>query len=347
MTTFRRSRTWTPGTSSPLSFRVGLLFGSIALLSQAACSSDPADGVDGSGGADTGGSAAIGGSESAGGSSTGGASSSGRAASGGAMSTGGASDTGGAASGGQAAGGAESSGGSENTGGDGSGGDDGSGGGDGSGGAETGEFQPCPATGPCKILPFGDSITDGVGVSGGGGYRIELFSMALADGHDITFTGSLTNGPGMVDGVSFPQNHEGHSGWTVSQIHAQVPSPALSDMPHIILLHIGTNDMWNGAAGAPDRLGDLLDDLITEAPDTLIAVSNIIPWPDQAGAVSTYNTGIEPVIQARIDSGAHVIFVDQFSAYPSGQLPDGIHPNAAGYAVMAEVWYDAISSYLP
>jgi hypothetical protein len=54
-------------------------------------------------------------------------------------------------------------------------------------------FDPCPATGPCKILPLGDSITDGLTVMGG--YRIELFRLALNADKEITYVGGSANGP--------------------------------------------------------------------------------------------------------------------------------------------------------
>jgi lysophospholipase L1-like esterase len=44
--------------------------------------------------------------------------------------------------------------------------------------------------------------------------------------------------------------------------------------------------------------------------------------------------------------GRHVILVDQFTGFPNSELDDGVHPNPAGYARMAGVWYRAISSYL-
>src|SRR5690606_15758517 len=73
------------------------------------------------------------------------------------------------------------------------------------GGSSSGDFQPCPETGPCKILPLGDSITFGLGFDGG--YRVHLFQLALEDDHEITFTGTQQpNGPDTVDGVSFPKN---------------------------------------------------------------------------------------------------------------------------------------------
>ena len=33
--------------------------------------------------------------------------------------------------------------------------------------------------------------------------------------------------------------------------------------------------------------------------------------------------------------------------FPTSELGDGVHPNQAGYARMAGVWYEAIEPYLP
>ncbi|WP_437990636.1 SGNH/GDSL hydrolase family protein [Sorangium sp. So ce145] len=215
----------------------------------------------------------------------------------------------------------------------------------GSGGSPDAGFQPCPATGACKILPLGDSITFGLGFDGG--YRVELFHLATQDGHEVTFTGTQqANGPAMVDGKPFPRNHEGISGETIQQIANRIPTPGLRDMPHIVLLHAGTNDMYREPNGADTRLGALIDELIAEAPDALIVVSNIIPFPMGAGAVNTYNAKIPALVEARASKGAHVLFVDQFKDFPTSELGDGVHPNKAGYARMAGRWYDAISDYL-
>jgi GDSL-like Lipase/Acylhydrolase family len=208
-----------------------------------------------------------------------------------------------------------------------------------------GAFAPCPASGVCKILPLGDSITDGLTVAGG--YRIHLFELATEAGKNITFVGGSTNGPMMVAGKQFPRAHEGHSGWTISQIDGIVPTPALSVSPHIVLLHIGTNDMFQGAANADQRLGALIDQIIQTLPDALLVVSNIIPFPSAAGSVTTYNAAVPGVVDARAKAGKHVVFVDQFKGFPTSELADGVHPNAAGYARMAESWYASISMYLP
>ena len=49
----------------------------------------------------------------------------------------------------------------------------------------------------------------------------------------------------------------------------------------------------------------------------------------------------------RGDAGKHILFVDQFMGFPGMELQDGVHPNSAGYARMARVWFAAITPYLP
>jgi lysophospholipase L1-like esterase len=194
---------------------------------------------------------------------------------------------------------------------------------------------------------LGDSITFGTPTNSGG-YRVELFSKAVADGKRMTFVGSQTNGPAMVAGRPFPKNNEGYPGWTISQIDGIANDmKALKDAPHIVLLHIGTNDMYQGADGAPMRLGKLIDDIVTVLPNSLLVVSSIIPFPSAVAAVDTYNDAVPGVVQARASAGKHVIYVDQFKDFPTSELTDGVHPDDTnGYPRMGRVWYASIAPYL-
>jgi lysophospholipase L1-like esterase len=190
-----------------------------------------------------------------------------------------------------------------------------------------------------------------LGVTGGGGYRIELFRLAMKDGMDITYVGGSRNGPATVDGLAFPQSHEGHSGWTIQQIDNLVQNNnALGVNPNIILLHIGTNDMYSTVAPVADadkRLGTLIDHITTKQPNALLVVSNIIPLAVLATAeVPKYNAKIPAILNSRIQAGKNIIFVDQFQGFPTSELADQVHPNAAGYARMAKKWYAAIKPYL-
>ncbi len=181
----------------------------------------------------------------------------------------------------------------------------------GSGGASG--FQPCPTNGDaCKILPLGDSITWGIQYDGA--YRVELFARAVAANQNITFTGSLSNGPDMVSNVPFPKNNEGHSGWTIDQDAGLVPSPAFDTIPNIVLLMIGTNDVYaaSGQSEMPTRLGALLDKIIAAAPDALLVVGTITPLANSSwdSTVDTYNAAIPDVVQQRVMAGKHVMLVD-------------------------------------
>lgn len=308
-----------------------------AIVAEPACS--PATGSAGSGGSP------------AGGSSSGGAGvTGGSVGSGGAPGSGGLSPSGGSTSGGASSGGASSGGGSSGgaaSGGSGTGGGA-SGGAPGSGGG--GGFQPCPATGPCRILPLGDSITDGL-IGGGsgtnGGYRVPLFSISLTEGKDITFVGTRMNGPDTVDGQPFPKGHEGESG---IKIEALSNKTFLFDGdPNIVLLHIGTNDLFqNEASGAPDRLESFIDEILAAMPDGLLVVAKLIPLPARESDLTTYNAAVAALVEEKAQAGAHILLADQFTGFPEDtELPDGIHPNAAGYERMAGVWYDVIEPYLP
>lgn len=258
---------------------------------------------------------------------------------------------GGGSGGGAGTGGNGATGGVSGTGGRGgsAGGNAGTGGRAGAGGGAGGTaFAPCPAAADCRILPFGDSITDGYNIPGG--YRIDLFRRAHSAGKHITFVGSKSNGPGTVDGVDFPSNHEGYIGWRIDQIAAINPSPAAAFQPHIVLLMIGTNDMLQNynATSAPARLEALLNDITAKAPGALIVVAKLTPLSDAAreARVGTFNNALPALVAKLSAAGKHIMLVDQHTGFPLGELADGIHPGTAGYARMAGVWYAALAPLL-
>ena len=227
-------------------------------------------------------------------------------------------------------------------------------GGTGGGGA----YQPCPTNGDaCLILPFGDSITNGVGSSDQGGYRAPLFELAVEAGRKITFIGSQSSGPNQVAGEQFPKNHEGHSGWTIDSgyvsfgegISTLIPEPAFDTIPHIVLLMIGTNDVSadHGTDTIADRLEVLLDSIAATAPDALIVVAIPTPIGWNPAALDTYSARIPQIVEERVAQGEHMLVADMSGLPASGLGSDDLHPNDQGYDYMASVWYAAIESVLP
>jgi hypothetical protein len=221
-----------------------------------------------------------------------------------------------------------------------------------SGGGASG-YNPCPTNGdPCRILPVGDSITFGINQEGS--YRIELFHKALQAMQKITYTGTLQNGPQTVDNMPFPRRYEATSGITINGISTQITNNKTLNMPSdIIIVHIGTNDMYMNTStanptDAPANLGKLLDKLIAGMPNALIVVAKIIPLQSGASAVTTYNNAIPGVVQTRVAAGAHIIVVDLNTGFPAGDISsDSVHPNSMGYAWMGDKLYDAIGALFP
>lgn len=229
------------------------------------------------------------------------------------------------------------------------------------------QYMPCPATTgtACAILPLGDSITEGWLPTGGvGGYRVELFSKAVLAGKSVTFVGSQTSSsaPSTVQNQTFPKKHEGHDGYTIdtgggnSGISGSITDQAISNYhPNIVLLMIGTNDV-NGnidVANAPTRLGKLIDEITTDSPTALVVVASIIPinGTNNKNAM-TYNAAIPGLVGTRAAAGKHVIFVDNYAAfikdanYTTTEMSNYLHPNTAGYAVLGDSFFGAISAYL-
>lgn len=291
---------------------------------------------------------------------------------GGRIGTGGVSGTGGVdGRGGSGAGGGRGTGGG--TGGAGTGGAGGRGGGTagvgGSGGAagsggDMADFMPCPASGDCKVMPVGDSITWQGYCSGA--YRVDLFRLALTDAKHMTFVGRQMNGPDSVTvggtTTPFPKSHEGYSGYTIDSgggrtgVSTVIDGALTAFPPHIVLLMIGTNDVDTNMslATAPTRLGALMDRITSGAPNALLVVAQIVPT--QTAAINTrveaYNSAIPGLVQSRAAAGKHVVTVDMYGAfvanpnYMTALLSDRLHPNEAGCMVMATTWYDGIKSYL-
>lgn len=330
-----------------------------------------ATGVAGTGGSGTGGSATGRAGASGGGGAGGGTA--GVTGSGGVGGGGGAGGRGGGSAGGGAGGRGGAGGGAGTTASGGRGGGGGSAGGgaqDGSvpdGAADGGTgYNPCPTTAgtACAVLPLGDSITEGYLPSGAnGGYRVELFNQAVMAGKNVTFVGTQMNGPNTVAGKTFPKRHEGRGGYTIAgggqgALAGTVTDTAISTYhPNIVLLMIGTNDI-NGninVSTAPTRLGQLIDEIVADAPTALVVVASIIPIRDDGTnpRVPNYNAAIPGQVATRAAAGKHVVFVDNYAAfikdtsYKTSLMVDGLHPNEAGYAVLGRSFYAAISGVLP
>lgn len=195
-----------------------------------------------------------------------------------------------------------------------------------------------------RIMPLGDSITDGTGQNGySGGYRTTLYNNLTSAGFAVDFVGTNSGGPANLADT----DHEGHIGWTTQQAYNAIVPWLYGADPHTILLQLGTNDANLGNTDATTTLEPLIDRILAVKPDVQLFVASITPvdpakFPDLAARVPIYNSSI-PSIVAR--KGANVHFVNMNAALTVADIGDGIHPNPAGFEKMAAVWTNQFATY--
>ncbi|GAA0514716.1 lipase [Paractinoplanes deccanensis] len=198
------------------------------------------------------------------------------------------------------------------------------------------------SNGGVRVLPLGDSITEGTQVPGG--YRIGLWQRLAGAGYRVDFVGTQVNGPAALG----DHDHEGHPGWRIDQIDATITGWLQAANPRTVLLHIGTNDILQNynVASAPSRLSTLIDRITATAPAADVFVATLIPLASsgQEAAARTFNAALPGIVQSKVNSGRRVHLVDMHAALTTADLIDGIHPTAGGYDKMAAAWYAALRS---
>ncbi|WP_457513336.1 GDSL-type esterase/lipase family protein [Streptomyces sp. TE33382] len=189
------------------------------------------------------------------------------------------------------------------------------------------------------VMPLGDSITLGVGSGARTGYRPALAASLTGHTSTLEFVGSQVD----ADGA----RHEGHSGWRIDQLQANVETWLAGAKPNLITLHIGTNDMNRDyqVATAPQRLGTLIDQIHTASPDTTVVVASLVPATDPVvqARIDTYNTAIPGIVADRVQRGYKISQVSM-SALTTADLNDNLHPNNAGYTKMAAAFLGGIAT---
>ncbi|GAA2512999.1 lipase [Winogradskya humida] len=204
------------------------------------------------------------------------------------------------------------------------------------------EIAAAESNGGVRVMPLGDSITEGTQVPGG--YRIGLWQRMAAAGYRVDLVGTQFNGPAALG----DHDHEGHPGWRIDQIDANVTGWLAGAAPRTVLLHIGTNDILQNynVAGAPARLSTLIDHITTAAPSADVFVATIIPLASagQEAAARTFNAAVPGIVQSKAAAGKRVHLVDMHAALTTGDLIDGVHPTSGGYDKMAATWYSALRS---
>ncbi len=216
------------------------------------------------------------------------------------------------------------------------------------------------APGPWRIMPLGDSITQGNLEHAS--YRVQLWQQLTTWGQGFDLVGSenanssqnLDTPNDTSDDATIPAgfdpDHEGHWGARTDQFLADgdLNLPARlqgTALPDVVLLHLGTNDMLQGqtVSSTLDELRGVVAILRARNPAVRILLARLIPTAQNYW--SELNGGIASLVAELCTPVSPVMLVDQESGFDGNvDTYDGIHPNDTGEGKMAQKWFAAIQT---
>ncbi len=212
---------------------------------------------------------------------------------------------------------------------------------------------------PVRILPLGDSITQG-------GkrdreeytYRWPLAKILNDQKVDYDFIGSTNKGlddgatwPD-IDGKPFDGDHEGHYGWKTAAVRDKLAEwmKSYSSPPDIVLIHLGTNDQKSKDPEADiiRPLTDIISMIREKNPHAVFLVGHLnFNWGvDEIRALvnkmaADLNTETSPVIAVR-----HYEGWQSNPDLPNPDTFDWAHPNRSGQQKMADNWWKAMKPFV-
>ena len=187
------------------------------------------------------------------------------------------------------------------------------------------------------IAAFGDSITRGYP------YFTENAKGTTNGGYIPTLKSKL-DANSWGEGESIDVRNWGFPGERViNDGRIRFTSLVVDIVPDYELLMEGTNDLSAGIG--PGAIANKLDLMVAEAlaAGEIPIIGTLLPRFDHASwaNITALNSSIKTIAANR---GIEV--ADLYAAtYWPPYLPDGLHPNHSGYALMAEVWFDALVNH--
>lgn len=202
------------------------------------------------------------------------------------------------------------------------------------------------------IMPVGDSITEGLG--GHNSYRRDLYRSLEDAGYAIDFVGTRTGvRPGTGDPAQwdFDLNHEGIFAQRADQLLSGIDASLNSEMPDIVLLDIGLNDLFANQSpqSTADEIGKIIDKMRAHNPNIVILLALIGPSSKVNDAiVIDLNARITALAQTKSTADAPIALVDLHTGFdPAKDTYDGTHPTPDAEARQAAIWFEALKPFLP
>ena len=167
------------------------------------------------------------------------------------------------------------------------------------------------------LICFGDSLTFGTGASEGGDYPARLSEM-----------------------VGLPVINAGVPGDTTADALKRLDKDVLSRSPRMVLLTLGGNDLKNRVPR--DKAFENLRAIVEAIQDAgaLVVIGGV--------DIPLYGRGFDEAYRELAEETGSVLIPNVYEGIMGrrDRMSDPIHPNDAGYAVMARRFHEAIEPYL-
>ncbi|TFU05532.1 arylesterase [Polymorphobacter arshaanensis] len=173
---------------------------------------------------------------------------------------------------------------------------------------------------PKLVLGFGDSLMAGYQLKPAESFPAQLQVALDKAGRDVTVKNAGVSGDTSTAGRA-------RLNWVLAGLGAK---------PDLVILELGANDMLRGQDPAITRAN--LDAMLTELGKRKIPVilAGMRASPNLGAAYTKPFDAMYAALAAKHKVRLYPFFLDGVAATPKLQLADGMHPNAAGVAVIVK-----------
>ncbi len=167
------------------------------------------------------------------------------------------------------------------------------------------------------ILAFGDSLTAGFGLNGRDSFPSRLEMALQSAGHKARVINGGVSGDTTAGGLA-------RLDWL------------LQDRPNLVVVELGANDAMRGLDPAGTRRN--LDQIIRRIKKTgaSVILAGMFAPPNMGATYGAEFNAIFPDLARIHNVPLYKFFLDGVVQDPALNLPDGIHPNAAGIAIIVK-----------
>jgi acyl-CoA thioesterase-1 len=179
----------------------------------------------------------------------------------------------------------------------------------------------------CRIAVLGDSLATAYGLAIEEGFPAELERRLRAEGFDCVVLDAGVGGDTTAGGLA-------RLDW------------ALADQPSHVIVELGGNDALRGLP--PEQMEQNLDAIVGRLREQGVAVllAGMLAPPNLGRAHGEAFEAAFARVAERHDVVLYPFFLDGVAGNPELNQPDGIHPTAAGIAVIVERILPTVTGWL-